>query len=460
MRTTADASEPGAGSPPLVPEARRGPVERFPRSGLSRALTTAGLLVLATVLPLLRARHAPWQAMFAEDGSIYAQQAIREGPIHALFQGYAGYLQLPPRLLALGTPFVPTIELVHYFAVVGAVTGALLAWFVYVASSSWVSSRVVRLVLAASLVLADVVGWEVSGNATNTIWLFLGALPVALLCGRTRPRIVVSCAVVVFLAATSTALAVLFVPLALGVAVVRRRASTWIVTAAYASGVVIQLAVVLVSTDTSKEAFPNAVRDLVPMLGVRVSSAFVFGADMSSAGSLMWTSGGWLLTGVSAAVLVGVLTVLLFRSARRDQVAALSMVVFAVLVYVVPSWGRGTTMIMWFGGPSLTAGTTRFSVVPIFLLTFAVAILVAPVGIVADRPWRRAARVLFVAHAVLIATSGFVIANPSYLGLSWHDQVVRARTECASRAPTDLVTLPTMSINSFSVTLPCADIER
>lgn len=80
-------------------------------SARARAVAGVGLFALAVALPLLRQRGVrSWATIWAEDGEIFSTQAIESGP-RVLFYSYAGYLTLPPRLLALVVPLVPAHQL-------------------------------------------------------------------------------------------------------------------------------------------------------------------------------------------------------------------------------------------------------------------------------------------------------------------------------------------------------------
>ena len=130
------------------------------------------------MVPLLRQTGAhSWDTIWGEDGWVYFQQAHDHG-LGVVLRGYAGYLQLTPRLLAIPTAIVPIHQLALYFAVVAAVVGAALAWFVYWASEGWVESRPVRLALASLVVLMPALGYENTANVTNTIWILFGGDPV------------------------------------------------------------------------------------------------------------------------------------------------------------------------------------------------------------------------------------------------------------------------------------------
>src|SRR5262249_51818883 len=104
------------------------------------------LFASAGLLPLLRQRGAhSWDTIWAEDGSIYFQQVHDHGFLGVVARSYAGYLQLPPRLLAGIAAAMPIRSLAWVFALLDVIVAALLAFFVYWATDGWIESRPVRL---------------------------------------------------------------------------------------------------------------------------------------------------------------------------------------------------------------------------------------------------------------------------------------------------------------------------
>ena len=125
------------------------------------------------MLPLFRQAGVPsWRTIWAEDGFEYFQQAHDYGGLAVLLRGYSGYLQLPPRLLAIPATWVPINDLAIYFAVAGCVVSALLAWFTYWACKGWVRSWPVRAALASLVVLMPALGTKNTANVVNTVWVF------------------------------------------------------------------------------------------------------------------------------------------------------------------------------------------------------------------------------------------------------------------------------------------------
>ena len=233
-RSTIDGLDdhPGPGSHPATAtsaEVVGGGVGAAGRCRRRTRLLGALAFALAVGLPLLRQRGAPsWNTIWGEDGWVYYQQAHDHG-LSVLLRGYAGYLQLTPRLLAVPTIVVPVADLARYFAVMGVLVGALLAWFVYWATEGWIDARAVRLALAGLVVLAPALGYENTANVTNTIWILLAVAPWALVARSESRRAVLLRSLVVFASATATALSALFLPMALGYACLRRRRPTWVV---------------------------------------------------------------------------------------------------------------------------------------------------------------------------------------------------------------------------------------
>jgi hypothetical protein len=431
-----------------------------PRRAGERAIG-AGLLLLAVVLPLFRQSGAhSWDTIWGEDGWVYFQQA-RDHGFSVLLRGYAGYLQLLPRLLAVGSVLVPVRDLTLYLAVVGAVVGAALAWFVYWASDGWIDSRLVRIALASLIVLMPALGWENTANITNTIWVCFGVAPWALVATQGGRRGTALRSVVAFVSATATALTAVFLPLALAVAVVRRRRPDWVVLGSFCAGLVLQFAVVTHTRDTRPHTTVRQAATLPEAIGVKVFALLLLGQRGVEA---LWAARSTVA--VVAPLLVLGLLVLFGRGIdRRQQVLAGVFVAFAFVTYVVPVWGRGTNHIaLTLTGNSVfgpghvgqyNPAATRYSVVPMLLLAGALAVVFGSRrrGRVATR---RALERAFVVWVAAVTIVGFRVENPRSLGPSWPtSEVADRRAHCThARASTFKVIAPYRVINP-PVVLPC-----
>jgi hypothetical protein len=414
------------------------------------------LFLAAVVLPLFRQRGVPsWETVWAEDGQVYSEQAIRDGGIAVLLRSYRGYLQLAPRLLAAFTPLVPVRRLSLYLALSAAVVCALLAAFLYHVSNGWITSRLVRLGLASLVVLAPVVGQENTATITNTIWTFAAVAPWALVSPRERARDVAMRSVVAFLAATSMPVSAVFLPLALGVALARRTRATWIVGGAFAAGLVVQGVVVLTARD-SLQTLDSRPGELLELLWVRVFAVFLLGIKWTNS---LWNADPELLILGAPLVTAAIFAVLVPRAGRRAQVLAAIFLAYAPIAFVIPVWGRGTTYVTFFGSPNPSAGNLRYSVIPTMLLSSAAAVLIAPSGPGASRLVARVGRPSFIAHVLVLILVGFSIRNARSWTPSWSSLVEeRYEAECVGASLDTLVTIPG-ALGLFPVTLPCRHLR-
>jgi hypothetical protein len=463
---------PGAPAPPRPPEAGE-PAASFspagpPSPAADRARSGwvgAALLVAAVVVPLLRQTGAhSWDTIWGEDGWVYFQQAHDHG-LGVVLRGYAGYLQLTPRLLAIPTAIVPIHQLALYFAVVAAMVGAALAWFVYWASEGWVESRPVRLALASLVVLMPALGYENTANVTNTIWILLAVTPWALVARHDGAAAVRVRSVVAFAAATATALSAIFLPLALGYALVRRRRPTWTVCGAFCAGLVLQFAVVSHTHDTRPHHTVRQLAALPQIVGLKVFGQFLVGDHGIRA---LWRH-HTLFALVAPVLVVGGLILAGRGVARSRRLLAAALVGSGVACFVVPAWGRGTNQV----AVALTARSMfgaafaghynpmsgRYGVAPVLALASAAAILLG-----SRRPGRqelaRGLRVAFVAWVVVVTAVGFAVTNPRSSGPTWPGALHTARrAHCVGRAPATTVRVPTpnRSVNP-PVVLRCREL--
>ncbi len=449
------ATAPGAATSDL-------PSDPVPRSwSWTGLLVGLGFFVAAVVAPLFREQGThSWQAILAEDGPIYSQQAIRLGGVRALFHGFAGYLQLPPRLLALLAPVVPLRGLAVYFALAGVFVAALLAWFVYWASDGWIAGRLTRVVLASFLVLMPALAGENTANIVNTIWVFAAVTPWALVSLREGTRDTVVRSLVVFLAATATPITVVFVPVALGWAWWRRSRSAIAVAISFGAGLLVQGLVVVTARDTSAAGNPNSYTQLFQALGSRVYGVFVIGTKGVDA----WGGPHRALIYLGAPLIVAVLYLVLLPGVpRRAQVLSATFMAGSVAGFLLPVWGRGSQVLeptAPFVVMPLTFGVAlRYSVIPILCVASALALVLDPVGEVRHRAGRRLAVVVFAVQVSLLAVLGFSVRNYRSAQLQWPVAVDSAYAHACKSTPSDrVVTVPTSVFGSYSVNLPCRDL--
>jgi hypothetical protein len=414
-----------------------------------------GLLLLggAVVLPLFRQRGTPsWQTVGSEDGSVYTYQAIWHGGLRSLGLGYRGYMQLTTRLLALPTPYFSLRYLALYLSLAAVIVAASLAWCVYYLSRGWVSSRLVRVVLASFVALMPSLGPEGTASITFSIWIFLAALPWVLISLEESRRATSLRALLAFLIPTASSLSVLFLPLGLGWLAYRRTRSALIVMGAFLLGTLLQGIAVLATQQPPATPYVSAVINTVSGLrdgiSARVFGVFLLGTRWEPE---LWRA-NWEAVVIAAPLLVIAMLMLLAQGAgRRAQVMAGTFTALAIIVFSVPALGRGTVSMFLIEGGFDAQINSRFSVVPVMLLASAFAILVAPTGVPNSRLASRIGRPLFVALTSLLVVVSFFALTFRSADPSWTGRVDRVWAEdCAGKPSRAVVTIP----NSFLHLLP------
>jgi hypothetical protein len=225
------------GEPPRAP----GP----PRPGrrvLSAGVQVAAVCVAAGLLLLRVARIPAWNCAYAEDWGIFLPYAWQH-PWH-LFVPYNGYEQLVPRILGQVASMVPVPDVAAFYAVIGTVIAACTALFVYHAGAGFIRFRLLRVTLAAALVLLPITPLELVANGVNTAWYLMAAFFWATLW---RPRSwsgMAVTAVLAFLTAASVPVVVAFLPVLAVRLVVLPRLREHAVTAGWLAGLALQIPVV------------------------------------------------------------------------------------------------------------------------------------------------------------------------------------------------------------------------
>jgi len=377
--------------PPTGPALRGGPAR------WAFLLAQAALVVLGAAVMLARFPGRPaWQSVWAEDPGIYLPWALGH-PWH-LLQAYGGYLQLMPRLIGQIAALVPIRQASVVFAAGGALVASACGLFAYHASAGQVSSRWLRVLVGLSVLLLPVAQLEIADNGVNTIWYLLVALFWAALW---RPRTwggAAAAAVVAFAAATSTSLALLFVPLfAARMIAVPRRFREHAATTGWALGCVLQLAVIVTShLSRLRPHHPvNAVlyyahEVLLPALGWHFSWQLRDLLGLTGASAL---AGGLILVVLAAAAVT---------QPGRCRVFVLTAVLTGLLFTAF------TSAFAW-GGPGQRVWVTfehgaRYSTVPILLLD---AALIVAADAYAGRWWPRPRAVVAVAALVAVLAAGW-----------------------------------------------------
>ena len=376
------------------------PAEPGTGGGLPRwavILVQVAAVALGALAMLARVGGRPaWESVWAEDRGIYVPDALAH-PWH-LLQSYGGYLQLVPRLIGQIAALLPIRHASVALAVGGALVASACGLFAYQASAGHIGSRWLRVLLGLSVVLLPVAQLEIADNGVNSIWYLLVALFWAAL-SRPRSRAgAVVAAVVAFVAAASSSLALLFAPLfAARAVVVPRSLREHAATAGWAAGSVLQIVAIVTShqsrlrpRDPVNAVLFYAHDVLLPALGWHLPWHLR---------DLLGPTGATALAGSLIAVVLALVVVTQDRRCRVFVVTAVA----TGLVFVA-----FTSALAWNGlGLPVTVAVehgARYATLPILLLD---AALIVAADAYAHRWWPRPKAIVAVAALVAVLAAGW-----------------------------------------------------
>jgi len=401
---------------------------RVPAAALFAGWTLAVAAVIA-----LRSPGVPfWETIWAEDGTVFVQDALDHSPLTAVLTPYAGYLHVPARLLGELTILFPAAWWPAVLAALSITVAAATGAYVYVASGDLLTTRWARIVAAALPWLAAT-GEEVPANLANLHWYGLYAAFWALMARPRTRRGLLAAATVVTLTALSDPMIALGLPLALlQVRALGRRAL--VVLLPLLAALAAQAFVTL--TGHGPESVTTFHLDeAVGIYGQRVAGAAFFGDQKFL---VLWDLAGWAAIWGALAVAAAAVAV----AARHHAWLALSAAAGSVALLAVPLVLRGTVEIAPDAG---SLGASRYMLVPVTLLL--VAFLAG-----LDRAGSRRARQAFTLLLVVAAVSGLGAATSRGEGPSWGPTLKRA---CAKDAANASVLIAPAGLEEWHLRLDC-----
>lgn len=416
----------------------------------SRLSSNAPVMLLALAaagIAWLRIPAADRNVLWAEDGRNFLQGAV-DGTPFGVFQPYAGYLHVVPRMLA--DAVVATVPVGGWAVAMTAgsclIAGALTA-IVFVSARTIVPTVAPRLAIASLTVLAPLASREVLGNAANLHSLFLWALFWMLL-GRPRSRAgAIALSAVALLGALTEIQAVLLLPLLLVAPRDRRR---WPVRGAVVLGVLAQLAATVLWPRAASGHPP--VGPLSLPYGYLINALMPFALPQSAIDPTLVASGP--LAGVLLLAGVGACAAFAVRRGRRIRVAVIALLVGSVVAYFVAVIDNPNAFLdyaalrhtalnhVWF---------VRYGVVP-SMMVGAVAIL----GLTAlhrrsHRRWLRVGIVAVIAIGLLAGAAPQATRRSG--GPAWSAGVTAAAELCERRPGEGSVAIA--ETLGWHVVLPC-----
>jgi hypothetical protein len=435
----------------LFPEAPRGEraVPRWEVGGL-----VAALLVLGTVLALLRLGFSDsLNTIWAEDGPIYLQGALTEGFWHAVFQPYAGYLVVVPRLIAEAAGLFPLDQAAAAISIISAFFAALSGLAVWVGCGGLVRNPYLRGGLALATVLAAAAGQETLVSAAYVPWYMLFGSFWLLFW---RPRTVAGAAAGgLFLLATglSTPGVWFFMPVALLRALSFRDLRDAALLGPYFLGALVQVPVIL-AQEQGESLWTSHIWTAYLQ---RVLDGGLFGQRL---GGNLWSDLGWPFLIVLLVAVIAGLAWGLWRSEPGPRWFGVIAVLTSFGMFVLSVYQRSVgENIFWSSGSS--GGTaSRYVLVPALLLLSTGVVFVD--AALRRRPetarrfsWPVAATLALLAVAVV---TSFDMQASEYRGRPyWDDALREAATKCVAEGEetAGIATSPA----PFGVQLPCQQVS-
>jgi hypothetical protein len=420
------------------------------------ALVVGAFLLIATALSILRLGTDGYRTIWAEDATVFMQAAFTHGYWQAIFEPYAGYLNVVPRLIGgLGKVF-PMQDAAVIIATLSALCAALSGLAVWFGSVGHVRDPRLRGGLTIGVALAATAGLETLDSAAYVPWFMLvGTFWLLFL----RPKTwwgAACAAAFVLLTGLSTPGVWFFVPIAalriLSLSFPRDR-KVALVAGAWLLGGLAQIPVIL-GQDQGATMWSHYIWTALVQ---RVIDAGTLGEGI---GGGLWDLGGWWFL----ILLCIVLTIALVLGLRRAPESARWFVPLAILIafgmFVFTAYQRSAGPALFWEPGSSGSVSSRYALVP--SLVFLSAFVVILDGAFRDRlgrgprvAWPALAGAVFLLVAVGVSfdqTNG--VRSRPYWGEALRD----AADKCITKHE-DLAGIPT-SPRPFGLVVSCWQVEQ
>jgi hypothetical protein len=405
-------------------------------------------VVLATYLQTARFRGVSlFDRLWAEDGSVFLEHALRNAWLPSLLEPYARYMNFLPRLMAEIASVSPLRLAPVVMSVGSAILVSLLSVFVFLASGEILRSRTTRAMLAGLMIVLPA-ALETTGNASNLHWYFLFACFWALIDSQRHWGRAWVGSLVALGATMSSPLSALLLPMAVFRLVRADRKEARAVPIAFFAGLVVQASVVLAES-TGAPSSEAVLSDLLRLFGLRVAGSLLVGERFLDS---FWRLFGWGFAYAALGIMLGV-GVALWRRDSGQRGVAVAAFMYSILFFFVTLWFRGTS---WMLPTTETAnvGASRYTVVPILLLAAITLMLIEAPDSTTPSRWGLRLRygVLGLFFAVVVAN--YSADAPATPEPRWNTELEMARRTCATEGLTQ-VDIPVAPGHPWAVLTAC-----
>jgi hypothetical protein len=431
-----------------------------PSGGLDRvsvAVVVVAFLVIGTLLQMLRvgagdAIHSLW----AEDGPIFFSGALHSGLFSTLFETYAGYLVVVPRLVGAVGAAVPLKDAPVAMAIASGLIVSLCGIVVWVASGSMIRNPWLRGTLAVLAVLAPTASLESIDSGTYVLWFMLFASFWLLIW---RPRTTTGAVlggIFILATALSTPEIWFFAPVALLRLIAVRDRRDVLLLAGWAIGSAAQVPAYLLSNEMQEKALYT--HDIWTAFLQRVLSGAALGERLSGIG---WDGLGWALLIFLIAFAVVGLAIGLWKTEARARWLAGVGVLIAVAMFVLSVYQRAVGPQMVWPANIHFGNAGRYTLVPALLL---VSIALTLLDQLLRRPreeWLPRLGPALAGLTIVILLVGlafsFSVQESAVRGTPhWSEALEGAAAQCEEEPGLTEVTVPT-SPPPFGLYVPCAE---
>jgi hypothetical protein len=432
-----------------------------PTGGLDRlslTIVVVAFLVMATILQMLRvgagdAVHSLW----AEDGAIFLSGALHNGFFSNLFETYAGYLVIVPRLVGAVGAAVPLKDAPAAMAIVSGLIVGVCGIVVWVASGSMIRNPYLRGTLAVLTVLAPTASLESVDSGTYVLWFMLFASFWVLMW---RPRTTTGAVlggVFVLLTGLSSPEIWFFAPVALLRLIALRDRRDALVLGGWVVGAAAQIPAYAFSNEPQVKALWS--HHIWTALLQRVLDGAALGERLGGVG---WDGLGWgLLIFLLIFTVVGLALGLRRVEARARWLAGLGILI-AVAMFCLSVYQRAVGPEIYWPENIHFGDAGRYTIVPALLLvSIALAMLDQLLRRPRDEEWLTRLSPWLAGLTVAVLLIGlafsFDVSESAVRGTPhWSEAIEAGAKECQATPGLTEVSIPT-SPPGFGLYVPCGE---
>jgi uncharacterized membrane protein len=426
-------------------------------AGRWRVVLLFALLIAGMLVSLARTPMHVWNILWAEDGSIFVAGALSGSP-WTLFEGYAGYMHLVARLGAWLAVIFPLEIVPIAVTIVAAAITSLIACACFLLFEQRIASVPLRFGAWIVCLALPIMGGEVVNNLANLHWYLLIAGFIAVTVRARTTSLLVVQALVLFVAVTSDALALMLIPFVIVRLFLLRGIRERVADLAFVAGAILQIGVVVAQVISGAERTVAPERpssaEFIDFYTYRVVLGGLFGT--SSPARLLEILGNTL-----PGLALGAVVLVIVAAARADRVRRVGIVVyvlgsvgFAIVVFSIQWSGlAGSPLLEYFTG-------SRYITVPTALLLLSL-LLAADAGL-ARLATRSAMRVFSGLIVVLLLIPVVIDFRPMNIrsdAAPWEPQIAAARNDCETGPADETVVLAISPAWFGGVVLECPLVE-